>query len=228
MRTKIKIGIDLLMTVLLLLLMAYQITGQELHEWFGAGMLVLFLLHNILNIRWYGNLFKGKYRLLRIVQTIVNLGVLITMLCLGFSGIVLSRHVFAMLSIHGPMATARTMHLAASYWGFVLMSVHLGLHWGMIPGMCRKLTGGRENLPVVTWILRGMAVLIAVYGLYLFGRRNIISYMFLRVHFVFFDYEQSAAVVFAEHIAMMGFWIVAAYYMSKGIGRISASKNSGK
>ena len=106
MRTKIKMGIDLLMTVLLLLLMAYQITGQELHEWFGAGMLVLFLLHNILNIRWYGNLFKGKYRPLRIVQTIINFAVLIAMLCLGFSGIVLSRHVFAILSIHGPMATA--------------------------------------------------------------------------------------------------------------------------
>ena len=97
-----KTGIDLLMTVLLLLLMAYQITGQELHEWFGAGELLLFLLHNILNMKWYGNLFKGKYRLPRIIQTIVNFGVLITMLCLGFSGIVLSRHVFAALSIHGP------------------------------------------------------------------------------------------------------------------------------
>lgn len=27
------------MTILLLLLMAFQITGQELHEWFGAGIL---------------------------------------------------------------------------------------------------------------------------------------------------------------------------------------------
>lgn len=166
------------MTVLLLLLMAYQITGQKLHEWLGAGMLVLFLTHNILNIRWYGNLFKGKYRLLRIIQTIVNISVLITMLCLGFSGIVLSRHVFAMFSIHGPVATARTMHLAASYWGFVLMSVHLGLHWGMIPGMCRKMAGGRERPRMAIWILRGMATMIA------------------------------------------------AYYMSKGIGKISASNGS--
>lgn len=184
----------------------------------------LFLLHNILNIKWYENLFKGKYRLLRFIQTIVNFSLLITMLCLGFSGIVLSRHVFAMLSIHGPMATARTMHLAASYWGFVLMSVHLGLHWGMILGMCRKLAGGRERPCIATWILRGMAALIAVYGLYLFGRKNIISYMFLRVQFVFFDFEQSVAAVFAEHIAMMAFWIFAAYYVSKGIGKISASK----
>lgn len=227
-KMKIKMGIDLLMTALLLLLMAYQVTGQMFHEWFGAGMLVLFLLHNILNTGWYKNLFKGKYRLLRIIQTIVNFSVLVTMLCLGFSGIVLSRHVFAVFSIHGPMATARTMHLAASYWGFVLMSVHLGFHWGMILGMCRKLTGGGERLHIVTWIIRGAAALTAVYGLYLFGRKNIISYMFLKAQFVFFDFEQGAAAVFAEHIAMMGFWIFAAYYMSKGIGALNTRQRKRK
>ena len=145
-KMKIKMGIDFLMTVLLFLLMSYQITGQELHEWFGAEMLVLFLLHNILNIRWYGSLFKGKYTLLRAMQTLINISVLISMLCLGFSGIVLSRHIFAGLPIQGPMATARTMHLAASYWGFVLMSVHLGMHWGMIVGMFRRLLKGRKFL----------------------------------------------------------------------------------
>ncbi len=224
-KRKIKTGIDLLMTVLLLLLMAYQITGQELHEWFGAGELLLFLLHNILNMKWYGSLFKGKYRLPRIIRTVVNFGVLITMLCLGFSGIVMSRHVFAALSIHGPMATARMMHLAASYWGFVLMSVHLGLHWGMILGMCRKLTGSREKPQAVTWILRVMAALLAMYGLYLFGSKDILSYMFLKQQFVFFDFEQSAAAVFGDHIAMMGFWVFAAGYISKGIVRIPTSKS---
>lgn len=88
MKLKIKMEIDLLMTALLLCLMAYQVTGQKLHEWFGTGMLVLFLLHNILNIRWYGSLFKGKYTLLRTMQTLINISVLISMLCLGFSGIV--------------------------------------------------------------------------------------------------------------------------------------------
>lgn len=124
-KIKIKIGIDFLMTVLLLCLMAYQITGQELHEWIGTGMLVLFIVHNILNIKWYGSIVKGKYTLLRLVQTILNFSVFISMICLGFSGIVMSQHVFATLSIRGPMATARSMHMAASYWGFVLMSMHM-------------------------------------------------------------------------------------------------------
>ena len=47
MKGKVKIILDLLMTAVMLVLMAFQITGQELHEWFGVGMLVLFLAHNI-------------------------------------------------------------------------------------------------------------------------------------------------------------------------------------
>ena len=47
MRTKMKLktATDLLMSVALLLLMAYeQIGGQATHEWIGMGMFVLFIL----------------------------------------------------------------------------------------------------------------------------------------------------------------------------------------
>lgn len=71
------------MTVLLLLVMAFQITGQKFHEWFGAGMLVLFLIHNILDFKWYRSLFKGKYSIIRVLQTIINFAVLFSMLCLA-------------------------------------------------------------------------------------------------------------------------------------------------
>ena len=225
LKMKIKMGIDVSMTVLLLLLMAYQITGQELHEWIGAGMLVLFLLHNILNIRWYGNLFKGKYTLLRVTQVIINLSVLASMLCLGFSGIVMSRHVFAELPIHGPMATARTMHLAASYWGFVLMSIHLGFHWSMILGMFGRLWNGKKMPAVFVWLMRFIAVFIAGYGAYCFHKNNIASYMFLKQEFVFFDFEQSAASVFAQYISMMGFWVFISFYAMKRIRKITVFNN---
>lgn len=216
-KQKIKICVDLLMTMLLLCLMAYQIIGQELHEWFGAGMLVLFLLHNALNVKWYGHLFKGKYTSLRLMQTIVNLGALTTMLCLGFSGIVLSRHVFSFVQ-GGPMATARTMHLAASYWGFVLMSLHAGIHWGMLLGMARKLKLKEKKSRISVWALRLLAFMIAGYGLFCFISTDIPSYMFLKNQFVVFDFEQSAASVFAEYGAMMGFWIFTGHYLVKGKG----------
>ncbi|WP_314724576.1 DUF4405 domain-containing protein [Enterocloster bolteae] len=227
-KMKVKMGMDVLMTVLLICLMAYQITGQELHEWFGAGMLILFIAHNLLNIRWYGNLWKGKYKPLRILQIMVNFSVLFTMLCLGFSGIIMSRHVFAALPISRPMATARSMHMAASYWGFVLMSVHLGIHWCMITGMFKRLLKGKKMSAAAVWGLRLAAFVIAGYGLACFIQKDIVSYMLLKSQFVFFDFEQGAVSVFTEYIVMMGFWIFAGFYMLRGIGKISGKHSKGK
>lgn len=228
MRTlKIKMIIDLFMTLFLLMLMAYQITGEKLHEWFGAGMVVLFLIHNFLNIRWYGSLLKGKYTSLRILRTVINFSVLAAMLALAYSGIVMSRYVFSFLPINGGMATARVMHLAGSYWGFVLMSVHLGLHWGMVIGMFRRFSGSKKAV-ALTWIFRLIAAMIAGYGAVCFYREDILSYMFLQVDFVFLDYEKSPVSVFTEYMAMMGLWVFISYYVSKALGRLSASKSKRK
>jgi len=161
------------------------------------------------------------------LQTIINFSVLISMLCLGFSGIVMSHHVFAALPINGPMATARMIHLATSYWGFVLMGVHLGFHWSMILGMFRKLWS-RKMRAVVVWLIRLTAIIIAGYGAYSFHKANIVSYMLLKNQFVFFDFGQSAESVFAEYITMMGFWIFVSFYIAKGIRKISLLKTKRK
>lgn len=223
-KMKVKMMIDLLMTVFLLMLMAYQITGEILHEWLGAGMTVLFLMHNLLNIRWYGDLLKGKYKPLRILRTVINFLVLAAMLALAYSGIVMSRHVFSAFPINGGMATARVMHLAGSYWGFVLMSVHLGFHWGMVISMSCKFSGGKKSV-VLPWILRLIAVLIAGYGAVCFYQSGILSYMFLKVEFAFLDYEKNVVFIFTEYMAMMGLWVFIAYYISKVLGRLSTPKS---
>lgn len=56
----IKRIVDVVMSVLLLFLMAYQVTGEALHEWIGIGMTALVILHQILNRKWYSVFFKGK------------------------------------------------------------------------------------------------------------------------------------------------------------------------
>ena len=62
-----------LSVVLLLCLMAYQVTGEQAHEWIGVGMILLVIFHQILNKKWYAAIFKGKYHAYRIVATAVNL-----------------------------------------------------------------------------------------------------------------------------------------------------------
>ena len=48
----LKIYVDVLMTAVLLLLMAYSLVGETAHEWLGIGMFVLFITHHILNSSW--------------------------------------------------------------------------------------------------------------------------------------------------------------------------------
>ena len=203
MTGKPKIPVDLAMTALLPCLMAYQIIDGAGHEWLGTGMLVLFLAHNALNRGWYAHLLRGRYTMARALQAAVNFLVLAAMLFTGYSGIVLSRHVFS--AVPGPMATARRMHMAASHWCLLLMSVHLGMHWAMVRGRLLKSrprplpAGLGRNLRLLGWGL-------AAFGLYVFFRSDIPAYLFLRKEFVFFDFEKPAYLVFGEVFGILFAW----------------------
>ena len=133
MRTRmmVKTGVDIAMTVALLLLMAYQLIGENAHEWIGILMFLLFVVHHLLNGAWSKNLLRGKYNARRICQTALVFLILLCMLGSMVSGIVISRYVFAFLPKHGGYELAGRLHMLCAYWGFVLMSLHLGLHWNI-------------------------------------------------------------------------------------------------
>lgn len=52
MNTKMvfKICVDLVMTVILVLLMAFEMIGRSMHEWLGAVMFLLFMIHHYFNL----------------------------------------------------------------------------------------------------------------------------------------------------------------------------------
>ena len=214
-KARLKAGIDILMTFLLLFLMGYQFWGDAAHEWAGAGMLALFIAHHLLNGGWHKNLFRGKYNLSRILMLVINILLFADMLGLMISGIMLSNHVFAFLGISGGMSFARLLHMASSYWGFVLMSLHLGLHWSKILGMIRRAgKGRREASGAVKMLLRILGTVIAVYGLTVFIRRNLFTYMLIRTQFVFLDFNEPVPLFYIDCLAMMGTFIWIAYWLS--------------
>lgn len=201
--------VDLLMTVLLLFLMAFQVTGETAHEWLGMGMFVLFLLHQWLNRGWYRALFKGRYGLVRSLWTAVNALLLASFLVTAVSGMMMSRNALAFLNLRSGTYWARLAHLSGSWWSFVLTGLHLGLHWGMVAG---RLPGGRKGAA-----LNALAVLVAGWGLHLFLLKDIASYLFLATQFAFLDYEKAAVLVLAENLAMLSFWILLAYQGYKAL-----------
>lgn len=206
------------MTVILLLLMAYSLVGEVLHEWLGIGMFLLFILHHILNSTWSQRLFKGKYTLFRILQTVLVVLALISMIGSMVSGIVLSRHALAFLPITGGQSLARTVHMLSAYWGFVIISLHLGIHWSIMMGMAKKIF--RSQSAIRSWIARCLGILIAGYGVYAFVRREIGNYMMLRSHFVFFDFNEPLIFFILDYMAVMGLFVFIGHYISFGAKKI--------
>jgi hypothetical protein len=214
----LKLAVDIGMTAALLLLMAYELVGQAAHEWIGIGMFVLFVIHHILNSSWIRNLLRGRYNPVRIMQTGLVLLILCAMAGLMVSGIILSRHALSFLPIKGGRSFARNLHMISAYWGFVLMSVHLGFHWSMMMGMAKKFFP--KPSAVRKWVLRILALVIAGYGVYAFIRRDIGIYMLLRSHFVFFDYEEPLVFFYLDYIAVMGLFIWNGNYVCVGLRMI--------
>ena len=222
-KAKVKIAVDVLMTLGMLFLMGYQFWGDVAHEWAGAGMFVLFILHHALNGGWYKSLFRGKYSPARIFQLVIDLLVFLDMLGLMVSGVILSNHVFDFLPILGGMGFARLLHMGSSYWGFVLMSLHLGLHWGMVVGMVRRKLRWPASRGRTALLWAGAAG-IGLYGAYGFlFRYQLWLYLFRRAEFVLFDaFSRPALLFFVDHLAMMGTFLFLSYYASRLLRKRSA------
>ena len=120
------------MMVLLPLLMAYSLIGETFHEVIGTLIFVLFIVHHVLNRKWYGALFtpkrtgemssghfyrKGKYNTRRIFQTALDMLLLVFMLLQPISGILMSKHLYTFLPVLPISAQARSIHMLLAYWG---------------------------------------------------------------------------------------------------------------
>ncbi len=211
----IKLAVDVFMTLALLFLMGYQFWGEAPHEWVGAGMFLLFVAHHLLNGRWHKTLFKGKYSALRTVTLCVDLLLLLAMLAQMYSGIVMSRYVFAFLPGTGGMSLARRLHILGAYWGFLLMSVHLGLHWNMILGMLRKALKIKSKTKSPSMIAFAAGLTISGYGIWVFISRGFPTCLFLKSEFVFLDYSEPKIFFYMDYFALMGLCIFIAHYSTK-------------
>lgn len=200
------------MTCALFFCMAYMLVGEEAHEWAGSGLALLFVLHNVLNRKWYGALFTGRWTALRVFQTAVNLLCLVSMAATAVSGVAMSRYLYDVSFLSGGASIARVVHMLAAYWGFCFISVHLGLHWSMMAGMVKNSPLAARAPRGTGFVMRLAGFAAACFGVSALMRQNVLSYMFLRTPFVFFDFERPLALFFADYLGMMALWAWLAHY----------------
>ena len=207
LQTKCRLFTDLFMTILLLLLMPYSLVGETAHEWIGMAMFALFILHHWMNRHWLENLRKGKFTLSRRIRTITDLLILLSMIGSMISGILISQHIFSFLTFGREIRQmAQPVHMLCGFWGFVLMSFHIGLHIGMVSKMAKV-----PEIPLA----KSAAALGALAGAYTFYQENMVSYLFLRTHFLMLNWTETLPSYLLKYILMMILFIWIGYYADK-------------
>ena len=205
-QNEIRMPLDIMMTVLSVILMGGTVLfpDDKIHQILGMALFVLSTVHIMLNRRWYGALFRGKYSVHRIMQIAVNMGLLICGLFLMMSGLMMAWFV-PPEAVGDMLGFARLAHLIASHWYYLLMCFHLGMHANMIAARIKAKSRTRR-------ILRVLVLLISAYGVYAFISRGLIQYMFLQQQFFFFDFDRGYVLFAVDYLSILVLFATVSHY----------------
>lgn len=171
---KAKIITDVGMYAVLLLLMSeYQIKGLS-HECLGIAFGVLFIMHTVLNRKWYSSLIKGRYNAVRALALAISSLLLIFTLCSMISGMLVSQRLFAFTN-GSAIEAGRKLHLLSTAWLFLLSSFHMGMHLKFI-----------YNKRLRKWFRAALCIILsagAIYGILTFVERRMWEELFLMIEF---------------------------------------------
>lgn len=209
---KVRLLSGVMMLIPLPLSMGYLLIGELYHEIIGIAIGLLFITHLIFNKEWFSSLTKERYDARRIVTTAIGFMLILCMLTSTVSGIFLSKHLFRFLGIHSLGTVMRTLHMAAAYWGLILIGFHAGTHGGIV--------FAKLNKPIKA-IIAVVFLIVSAYGVYAFIQRGVADFLIGKSVFVFFDKSAQFILYYLDHLSIIILFMTVGYLTEKllGIGK---------
>ncbi len=170
----VRLLLDAGMAGLMIVLMGPMITGLPWHEILGTSVLLLFIVHCALNAWWFRSLGKmqKKRNFGTVIKLLMNGILLVNSLLLLVSSMMISHTVFAFLNLSGG-GIWTYLHRVSAYTEFILISIHLGLHWRIILNAFRSALRIHGKNPVLTGLGRICSLTLAVFGIWASVSRDI-------------------------------------------------------
>ena len=173
MKCILRLLIDVSMFFMLFLVMAYNFTGNAIHEWSGMLLSLLFLGHLLLNGAWLRRIFRGRYSFLRIVSTSINLLLLLSFLVVLVAAVPISAELFPFFSFSEGMEMAR-IHIWASNCLFLLVALHCGIQWSRFKQNVNRKAKKRSRSRWQLVLTYALLLSVLAYGVRAFVDRGIL------------------------------------------------------
>ena len=227
LKMQAKHSLDLVMTGLILLAMSPHLTGNTVHEGLGILLFLLFILHNLINRRWYQSMFKGKYQLVRVLNALINCLLIIALLTLLVTGILISQAMFTFLTLNGGLL-ARQIHTLAAHWSLIFVGAHLGMHWAIIfhkiHQNIQKASGNSNKNSVPCRILRFLLLIIVGLGIVASFNKEIGAKLVMNSSFSLWNENEFRFA--AEYLLIFVTYVCVAHYTLKLIQKPKSSVQS--
>lgn len=206
--------VNFAMTLCILAVMDYRFTANAIHEILGVLVVLLIIIHNVLNRRWYITIAKGKMNLLRMLNTATNLLMLAMMLLVTVTGVLISQTVFSAVSLSGHL-WIHELHTFSAYLSFILCSIHIGFHWNSLSvKLCRWLGIDAENSRTVL-LGRISSLLVIGYGIHASLSRQIGAKLLFQHVFGGWGAKPPLTGFVLDYLAILGCYAVITNYMAR-------------
>lgn len=106
--------------------------------------------------------------------------------------------------------------MISTSWGFVLMSIHVGLH---IAGVMNKLSNKMQK-NTFEYVYYFALILMIGFGAYSFISNKVYEDMLLLNDFKFYNYEQSSIVFYFKYCMILIGIVLVVYFIFKLISKI--------
>lgn len=180
--------------------MSYNLIGSLYHEVIGVLMAIIVIVHHCLNKYWVKNLKKTVH----FFDNCIVFLLIFTFIGSMISGILMSRHLFT-FRIYLPLFMR--MHMLCTYWGFILMAIHLGLHFRTLRPFMNRYIADKKLVYI--------SLIIIVYGIFAFFKRDILGYLLSRNLFFMLGDHESLFLYLFDYTAIM-YSIACITYLIKG------------
>ncbi|WP_319566921.1 DUF4405 domain-containing protein [Cohaesibacter marisflavi] len=183
-----RLALDFIATGLFVLALAFEWFGSLVHEILGTVFFLLLIAHITFNRRWFASVPKATQNRRRLVTTLINLSLVAACVALLVTSLMISRDLFWFLGLKGDFL-ARQIHTLSAYWMLVIVGIHLGMHWFMVMGVAKALLKITAKNSPRTWALRGLTILVALYGILASLEMNIGNKLILYFTFSYWDFD---------------------------------------
>ncbi len=162
-KTALKIGLNIIMALLLVLMYHKRAVTLSFHELGGIVVCALFVVHKVLNWQWITGITRRLFSIKRLPGRTV-LGYALNVLMLLAVAAVLVTGLLIAETLPTGIAPNRVLwrdwHYFAGALAIILAGVHIGLHWPYLRGVFSRVL----RLPPVVSRPLGVLCLVALLG----------------------------------------------------------------